>query len=359
MAIFKHPESGFWWLDFRTPDGQRVRRTTQTKDRKAAQEFHDKVKAQAWRVEKLGDRPDYSFDDAALAYLKDCANLRDYRSKVCQVAYWREKFGGQPLSSLTTGAIMDALPTHRVVRSGPARPMTPATKNRYLSTINKMLNNAAKMGWMDAAPRTMKFKEPRLRESWLTQNQARDLINAIEPGWMQDICIFALATGMRAGEILSLEWRQVDKAQRLASVLAAKAKSGSSRPVPLNDDAMSVIERRTGKHKQFVFARAEQESLEIDRRIWVRALKKAGIPAGFRFHDLRHTWASWHTQAGTPTMMLQMMGGWKTLSMLNRYSHLNASHLHARTAASNFLGRIWPQPEPETKTPPVEVALVA
>lgn len=355
MAIFKHPESGFWWLDFRTPDGKRVRRTTRTKDRKAAQEFHDRVKAQAWRVEQLGDRPDYSFDDAALAYLKDCSGLRDYRSKVCHITYWREKFGGQPLSSLTTGAIMDALPTHRVVQSGPARPMTPATKNRYLATINKMLSNAAKAGWIDAAPRTTKFKEPRLRESWLTQEQARRLIEVMGEGWMQDICIFALATGMRAGEILSLEWRQVDKARRLASVLAAKAKSGSSRPVPLNDDAMMVIERRTGKHKEFVFARAEQESLEIDRRIWARALKAAGIPTGFRFHDLRHTWASWHTQAGTPTMVLQQLGGWKVLAMLNRYSHLSADHLASRANVVMFL----PQPEQKAKQPSVRMAVNA
>lgn len=86
MSIFKHPESGFWWLDFRTPDGKRIRRTTQTKDRKSAQEYHDRLKASAWRVDKLGEKPEYSFDDAALAYLKSCSAQRDYRSKVCHIA---------------------------------------------------------------------------------------------------------------------------------------------------------------------------------------------------------------------------------------------------------------------------------
>jgi integrase len=82
---------------------------------------------------------------------------------------------------------------------------------------------------------------------------------------MQDICIFALATGMRAGEILSLEWSQVDKLRGLVSVLATKAKSKTSRPVPLNSDSLDVINRRVGKHRPFVFARAGQESTEIDR----------------------------------------------------------------------------------------------
>jgi integrase len=79
-------------------------------------------------------------------------------------------------------------------------------------------------------------------------------------------------------------------------------------------------------------------------------LKAAGIKKDFRFHDLRHTWASWHTQAGTPMLILQKLGGWKTLSMLNRYSHLNAEHLFQQAGASNFYGRIQPQPDAETKT---------
>jgi len=74
-----------------------------------------------------------------------------------------------------------------------------------------MLTNAADMEWIEAAPKILRFEEAGVRESWLTQAQARALIDAIEPGWMQDICIFALATRMRAGEILSLEWSQVDK----------------------------------------------------------------------------------------------------------------------------------------------------
>ena len=67
----------------------------------------------------------------------------------------------------------------------------------------------------------------------------------------------------------------------------------------------------------------------IGRIDWVdfhRALNRAGIQ-NFRFHDLRHTWASWHAQSGTPLYTLKEMGGWQTLEMVNKYAHLNADHL--------------------------------
>ena len=294
-----------------------------------------------WRVEKLGERRDYTFDEAALLFLKSCAGQRDYRSKVQHIKYWREQFHGKPIRSLTTGVISEALPTHRRSAYGRAKPLSGATKNRYLATLGKLLNDCVKRGWLDTTPHIEKHAEAPLREFFMPKEQAAVFLAAVPEGWMKDVCTFALCTGMRAGEILSLEWTQVQTDRRLVSVLASKAKSGSSRPVPLNDEALAVIERRRGLHEHLVFARARIQTLEIDRRVFNRAAKAAGCPAGFRFHDLRHTWASWHAQAGTPLLTLQRLGGWKTLSMLNRYAHLNADDL----AIYSFNGSISPHSE--------------
>jgi integrase len=280
-----------------------------------------------WRITKLGERKAYLFDEAAIAFLKSHTEKRDYRSKVQHIRFWRTHFGGMALCSLTTEAIGNALPTHRRSQYGKARPLSGATKNRYLATLSKLLNDCVRRGWLDVSPYIEKFAEAPIREVIMTPSQAVVFLSALPEGWMRDVCAFALATGMRAGEILSLEWAQVQIERRLVSVLASKAKSGSSRPVPLNDDALAVILRRQGLNERHVFARIDKPAAEIDRRPFSKAAKAAGLPAGFRFHDLRHSWASAHAVAGTPLLTLQRLGGWKTLAMLNRYAHLSADDL--------------------------------
>jgi integrase len=67
---------------------------------------------------------------------------------------------------------------------------------------------------------------------------------------------------------------------------------------------------------------------QVSTKAWYKALKRAGIEK-FRWHDFRHTWASWHVQNGTPLHVLQELGGWETPSMVCRYAHLASEHLAA------------------------------
>jgi len=341
MSIYKHPKSGIYYVDVIVAGSKRVRRSTGTQDKVAAQEFHDKVKAQLWRSKHLGEQRQYTFEEAAVEFLKQHAHTRDYGSKVQHIKFWREQFSGCTLCSLTTESIRDALPTHKRSRYGQSKPLTGATKNRYLATLSKLLHDAVKRGWLPKMPYIEKYAESPLREEFMTQEQAAVFLQALPEGWMRDVCTFALATGMRAGEILSLEWAQVNPERALVSVLGSKAKSKSGRAVPLSEDAMQVITRRKGLHKKYVFARAGSQTREIDRRPFAKAVRAAGLPEGFRFHDLRHTWASWHAQAGTPMLTLQRLGGWKTLSMLNRYAHLSADDL------AQYTGNVKLSPHPD------------
>ena len=64
MSLIKRNNT--WWVDFTTPDGKRIRRTTATENKIEAQEFHDRLKAEFWRVQKLGDRPTYTWDQAGI-----------------------------------------------------------------------------------------------------------------------------------------------------------------------------------------------------------------------------------------------------------------------------------------------------
>lgn len=167
-----------------------------------------------------------------------------------------------------------------------------------------------------------------MRVRWITHGQADKLIRSIGLQWVKDACRFALATGCRSNEIFSLTWDQVDLHRRVAWVSHEIAESKKARAVPLNDDAIDVITSRKGTHKTFVFSRVPdgQKICQIDRRAFNAALKEAKIE-DFTFHDLRHTWASWHVQAGTPLFVLKELGGWEKLEMVKKYAHLDAGHL--------------------------------
>lgn len=280
--------NGIWWIDLRTPSGERVRRSAGTANRKAAQEYHDRLKAELWRVAKLGEQSNYIFEDAAVRFLKAAEGQKDYRTKVRHIRYWRDQFAGRAISSLTTDEVMDALPTHAIYAKRGRVKLTPATRNRYLSTIRRLLNLSVEWGWMPTAPTMRPAAEPVVRIRWITREEAHQLLSAITRDWMKDAVIFALATGMRAGEILSREWTQVDMSRRIAWVTAGRAKSKRARAVPLNNEAGEVIRRRIGTHPKRVFTRNGAPQKQIDPKMFGRACAKAGI-TDFRFHDLRHT----------------------------------------------------------------------
>jgi integrase len=98
--------------------------------------------------------------------------------------------------------------------------------------------------------------------------------------------------------------------------------------VPLNADAMRVLDALAGQHPSHVFSYKGTPIKNINTRAWKAALKRAGIK-DFRWHDLRHTWASWHAQAGTPQHVLQELGAWKSPSMVRRYAHFGPGNLAA------------------------------
>ena len=259
MPIRKDKKSGIWHLDIRTPGGQRIRRSTETTDRKAAQEYHDRLKADLWRQDKLGDIPDRTFEEAAVRFLHECEGQRDYATKLRHVAYWRERFSGRPVRSLTADDIIDALPTHQIIQGKPTEPLTGSTRNRYVFTIKRMLNLCEEWEWewIDRVPKLPRYHEPDVRVRWEPPEVIAAFIRALRLPWMRDAAIVAVATGMRQRELFGLMPSQVDLAQCNAWITHEGAKSKRARPVPLNEDAISVIKRRLETAHRLVFTRGE------------------------------------------------------------------------------------------------------
>ncbi|SFU85992.1 Phage integrase family protein [Xenorhabdus koppenhoeferi] len=195
---------------------------------------------------------------------------------------------------------------------------------------------AYKMRWIGKDHHVTRMSEPKVRIRWIERHQARLLIDNLAIDWMKKLVSFALLTGARKGEIFSLMWRNVDIDRKVAVITAENAKSGKARAVPLNDEAVSIL-RSMPRDCEFVFpATNGRRRKQFSRTDFDRALKKSGID-DFRFHDLRHTWASWHVQNGTPLMVLKELGGWEKLEMVNKYAHLSGEHLAKYSGFVTFL----------------------
>ena len=137
---------------------------------------------------------------------------------------------------------------------------------------------------------------------------------------------FSLATGLRAANVTGLQWSQVDLVRRVAWIHPDQAKSRRAIPVPLNTEAVLLLRQRLGTHPLYVISFHGKRITQVSAKAWYAALVRAGI-SEFRWHDLRHTWASWHVQNGTPLFALQELGGWESPEMVRRYAHLAAEHL--------------------------------
>lgn len=323
-----------WWVDVSTPDGKRIRCSAGTEDKIKAQEYHDKLKHEAWAVAKLEAMPEKIFDDIMILALRDAEGQSCFENKQIYARYWMGVFGGRAIAGIRGEEVANNLPTHSVAKRVK---LSSATRNRYRSFIARAFSLAVKAGWLAKVPFVQSQREPKVRIRWIEKEQARALVSSLSLDWMKRIVAFALLTGARKGEIFSLKWAKVNLSRRIAVITADNAKSGKARPLPLNNEAVRIL-NECSKDSEYVFAVNGEKLKEINRNDFARALEMSGI-TDFRFHDLRHTWASWHVQDGTPLMTLKEMGGWERLEMVNKYAHLSTKHLAGFSGAVTFLAQ--------------------
>jgi integrase len=310
MSLYKRGAT--WWL-YIVHKGQRVRRSCETSDRDDAQEIHDKVRAELWDLKPTGGP---TFHEALDQW--QAAGARD-RADQYRLAKFKKLCPDRSLYGLTA----DDLTQHVPDRS-------PATFNRYVNLITAALNLAKDRGHVDAIPKIPHKKTPAGRLRVITPKEWRRLQKQL-PDHLRDMAEFALLTGLRQRNVTHLEWSQVDLRRKTAWIHADQAKARQPIGVPLSDPACAILRGRKGQSKQWVFPYKGKPLGKI-KTAWRKALKRAKI-AGVTWHTLRHTWASWHAMSGTPIPALKELGGWRTLSMVNRYSHFAPDHLRQYAGA--------------------------
>jgi integrase len=318
MSIVKRGNT--WWIDIVAPNGQRIRRTTKTEQKELAQEYHDRLKVELWRVHHLGERTRHTWNEAVVRWLKEQSHKATIETDKIHFR-WLDRFlGGQYLDAINRDLI-DKITDVKI-----AEGVSNATVNRVMEVLRAVLRKCVnEWEWLDRAPFIKMLKEPTRRIRYLTQNEAQRLLSHL-PEHLADMAAFSLATGLRRANVTGLQWSQVDLTRRLAWIHPDQAKARKAIAVPLNADAVMLIRKQTGKHSMLVFSYNGKSINQVSTKAWYKGLKLAGIE-NFRWHDLRHTWASWHVQNGTPLFALQELGGWESPEMVRRYAHLSADHL--------------------------------
>ena len=318
MSLYKRTDSPHWWVKI-SHGGRTIQRSAGTDDKVKAQEYHDRLKVSLWEEQRLGIKPRRSWKEAVVHWLAETSEKVTHQEDVRKLRWLDPFLGGLMLDQVTLD-VFDAIKAEKLKVAG--KP----TVNRYLALIRAVLLRARdEWEWIDRAPKVKLFKEGPGRERSITPEQVVALLGEL-PTHQRDVVIFAFATGLRQSNVLGLEWSHVNLDTAHAWVGADQSKNRKPIAVPLNATALAVLRRQLGKHPKRVFTYRGRPLAWGNTLAWRRALQRAGIE-NFRWHDIRHTWASWHRQSGTPTHELQRLGGWRSSVMVERYAHLAPDHL--------------------------------
>lgn len=317
MALYRR--GSIWWCRWRI-GGAEVRESAGTADRAQAQEYHDRRRADLWRAQRLGERRT-DWDAAALAWIEEHAHAkRSYSDDLLLLRWLQPRLTGRDLATITPELLRE------IAAAKIAEGRAPSTANKHLATVSAVLRFAAKKGWLKSVPWVPYLPTEGERIAWITREQAEQLLAEL-PDHLAAMARFTLATGLRRANVTGLEWANVDLGRRVCWIWPDEAKAGKAIAVPLNDDAAAVLQGQLGEHERWVFTWRGAPVYHTKTKAWDAAVARAGIAPGFRWHDLRHTWATWHVMAGTPLEVLMKLGGWSSMAMVLRYAHFAPGYL--------------------------------
>lgn len=318
-GLYRRQDSRFWWMAATLPNGKRIRQSSGTEDRAEAEALLAKIKLEAFREFHFGIKPERSWQEAVVRFLEVKATLRDVKGYRGICRRLDEYLGGKMLNQINGDVVWN------IIQGELKRGNAIATVNRHLAVTRAILRMARdEWQWIDHMPKIRLLSGEIERDRWLTREEADKLI-AASPPHLAALIKFALATGCRAREITGLEWNRVDLERRTAWL--DKTKNGTPRGVPLNSDAIDVLNSVMGENPRYCFTyKGEPIKRAITNSAWYAVVARVGL-TDLRFHDLRHTWASWHRQAGTSCDELKDLGGWKSRQMVDRYAKFATEQL--------------------------------
>ncbi|MDE2098641.1 MAG: site-specific integrase [Patescibacteria group bacterium] len=224
--------------------------------------------------------------------------------------------------------------------------LAPASVNRHMAVFGQVLRAATGWGWLKDAPPVAMINVPERDPTTLTADSFARLLAEL-PAHLRGPALLAVTTGLRMANVRDLTWGQVHLEQGHITIPASLSKTRKALTVPLTPVSAAVlasIERVPGMDRVFTYRpfrkggegeRAAPRPITgtFNARAFRKARERAGVAA--RWHDLRHTFASWAAVAGAPDRVLQSLGGWSSPAMLTRYAHLNPGDTRSWASAAS------------------------
>jgi integrase len=329
MGLYKRHDSPIWWLSF-SANGKRYRKSAETEDkylaRRILKSIEGKIAEGKWFPEARTKETEYNFRELAERYSAWAEGRQKAyaRWKFYIIKQLTGRFGDMMILNRFNTHMLEQFQSERLKKGN-----KPATVNRLIAVISHMFTKAVDWNMMDkgvvTAITVKMLPENNKRLRYLSQEECTALVNACE-FHLKPIVIAALNTGCRKSEILALRWdTHIDL--KHGFILLDKTKNGERREIPINATLKAVFQELTrGIDIPYVFFdRTTGKPYKDVKRSFPSACKKAGIK-DFRFHDLRHTFASHLVMAGVDLTTVKELLGHKDIKMTLRYAHLAPSH---------------------------------
>ena len=311
-----------WYFNFMY-NGVRYRGvggTTKTQGLRTLDKKRSEILNEEYELESRVGNP--KIEKFAEIFLNRRKRLRSHNRDEYSIGNLLKFFEGKNLSAINPSDIEDYIGERQ------NQGLSNATINRELACLKRMYSLAIKWHAKKNPVKDVEFlNEPPGRTRFLNKEEANWLLECCTEH-LKPIVMVALNTGMRLGEILALTWDRVYIAHVIDPYIELlKTKNKQPRFVPLNDDTVERLkeQKRRNNVSEYVFLSNHTKPLKSVRTAFQLALKKAGI-LDFRFHDLRHTFASHFVMNGGDLLTLKEILGHSSMKMVERYIHLAAAH---------------------------------
>lgn len=331
MSLYRRPDTPNWWCRFQL-DHREIRLSTGTADRERAKAFEAAARARAWDQARLGVRPPYPWEAAKKRWLAEQRRKDDPSVKTI-IDWLDERLKGFSIQAITREVIDE-------LRALKAAQASEATADRHMERLRAILRKC-RDDWevVDKIPKVPMYRPRSGEPRWITRAQFRRLCGKLPPH-LKLAARLAAETGLRMRSQAKLEWSRVDLRRRRAWVPGYQMKGGR-KPLglPLSREAVRILRalrRQGGAGATYVHEWNGKPVDDFNTKAFKDAVTAAGV-APLRWHDLRHTWASWHVMEGTTLQDLMHLGGWSSLAMVLKYAHLAPDHL--AKAAERLSGR--------------------